>query len=241
MNKQKFLDVLSKDLERNNVDEIDDIIEQYNEHFLRKMADGFSEEEIAAKLGKPEEIAGQYESNHYTSTSKQANKIPIAFGIGFVDIFIVSFFAIVFAWDLILAVLAIAFGALGICLVVSPGLITGTTVIPYIPYLPGAVLGIALIALGVISAVLTINCYMLAVKLGVAWLRWQKNVLSGKRNVPYSVFPLFKNSFKYKLRKVIVIALAIFGVLFVIAFISMVLSSGSLGFWHAWRWFNYAG
>ncbi|MDP4089948.1 MAG: DUF1700 domain-containing protein [Bacillota bacterium] len=243
MNKQKFLDVLAKDLEKNNVEEIDDIIEQYNEHFSRKLADGFSEEEIALKLGKPEEVAAQYESNADTSASKQANKIPLAIGIGFADIWIVSFFAIVFAWDLALAVLTLAFGFLGICLVVAPGFITvtGTVVISYIPYLPGAITGIACIALGVVSAVLTINCYMLAVKLGTAWLRWQKNVLSGKKNIPYSVFPLFKNSFKYKLRKVIMISLAVFGVLFVIGFISMALCSGRIEFWHAWRWFNYAG
>lgn len=241
MNKQKFLDILAKDLKRNNVEEIDDIIEQYNEHFLRKIADGFSEDEIAMKLGKPEDISAQYESTKDDAKNKHADKIPLAFGIGLADIFIVSFFVIIFGWDLALAVLSIALGSLGFCLVFSPTLITGTSVIPYIPYLPGAILGISLIALGVISAVLTINCYMLAVKLGTAWVRWQKNALSGKNNIPYSVFPLFKNVFKYKLRKVIMIALAIFGVLFVIAFISMVLSSGNIEFWHAWRWFNYAG
>ncbi|MFL0248353.1 DUF1700 domain-containing protein [Candidatus Clostridium stratigraminis] len=240
MNKQRFLDILSKDLERINVDEIDDIIEQYNEHFLRKMADGLSEEEIVSKLGKPEDVAMQYESNTDTTTGKQGNNILLTIGIGFADIWIVSFFAIIFVWDLVLVVLTIAFVSLGICLVVAPGFITGTAVIPYIPYLPGAITGIASIALGVISAVLTINCYMLAVKLGTAWLRWQKNVLSGKRNIPYSVFPLFKNNFKYKLRKVIIVSLAVFGVLFVIGFISMVLCSGRFEFWHAWRWFNYA-
>lgn len=241
MNKQKFLDVLTKNLEKNNVDEINDIIEEYNEHFLRKMADGFSEEEIASKLGKPEDIAMQYESNTNTSTSKQENKVLLTFGIGFADIFIVSFFTIVFAWDLALAILSIVFGFLGICFVVSPSFITGTTAIPYIPYWSGAILGISLIALGVISSVLTINCYMLAVKLGTAWMKWQKNVLSGKNNIPYSVFPLFNNSLRYKLRKIIMLSLAIFGVLFVIGFISMVLSSGRIEFWHAWRWFNYAG
>lgn len=241
MNKQRFLDILSKDLERNNVDEIDDIIEQYNEHFLRKIADGLSEEEIISKLGKPEDVAMQYESNTYSTAGKQSNNILLKIGIGFADIWIVLFFAIIFVWSLVLAVLTITFVSLGICLVVTPGFITGTAVIPYIPYLPGAITGIASIALGVISAVLTINCYMLAIKLGTAWLRWQKNVLSGKRNIPYSVFPLFKNNFKYKLRKVIMISLAVFGVLFVIGFISMVLCSGRFEFWHVWRWFNYAG
>lgn len=241
MNKQKFLDILAKNLEKNDVDEINDIIEEYNEHFLRKMADGFSEEEIASKLGKPEDIAVQYESNSNTSTSKQENKIPLTLGIGFVDIFIVSFFTIIFAWNLALAILSIAFGFLGVCLVVSPSFITATSAIPYIPYWSGAILGIALIALGVISAVLTINCYMLAMKLGTAWLKWQRNVLSGKNNIPYSVFPLLNSNLRYKLRKVIMLSLGIFAVLFVIGFISMVLSSGRIEFWHAWRWFDYAG
>lgn len=239
MNKQKFLDALSRNLEKNNVDEIKDIIEEYNEHFSRKMADGFSEEEIAMKLGAPEEIAAQYEGSTDNPAGNHAYRIPLTIGIGFADIWIVSFFTILFAWDLTLAVLAITFGFSGICLIVSPSFISGGAAIPYIPYLPGAILGVDLVSLAVVCAVLTINCYMLGVKLGTAWLRWQRNVLSGNKNLPYSIFPLFENNLRHKLRKINMIALGVFGVLFVIGFISMVLSSGRIEFWHAWNWFNY--
>ena len=42
--------------------------QEYEQHFAFKLADGYSEEEIAAKLGSPEELAAQFES---TDTAKK--------------------------------------------------------------------------------------------------------------------------------------------------------------------------
>jgi uncharacterized membrane protein len=60
MNKQAYLNELKAHLKASAVSDIDEIIAEYDEHFTRKIADGYTEEEIAAKLGRPKEIALQF-------------------------------------------------------------------------------------------------------------------------------------------------------------------------------------
>ena len=60
MTKQEYLDTLTKALKTNKVKEIDEIVSEYEDHFAFKIADGYSEEEVAAKLEKPEIIAAQF-------------------------------------------------------------------------------------------------------------------------------------------------------------------------------------
>lgn len=60
MKRNEFIETLKEKLESNGVEDTDDIIEEYEEHFAFKLADGYSEEEIAAKLGDPKAIASQY-------------------------------------------------------------------------------------------------------------------------------------------------------------------------------------
>ena len=57
MTKSDFLERLAAELKRHHVSEPDEIIDEYREHFAFKLADGYSEEEIATKLGAPGAIA----------------------------------------------------------------------------------------------------------------------------------------------------------------------------------------
>ena len=60
MTKLEYLTALQTELRKKNVVDVDDIVTEYEQHFLFKLADGYSEEEIAAKLGAPEQIAVQF-------------------------------------------------------------------------------------------------------------------------------------------------------------------------------------
>ena len=60
--KSEFLLQLKNEL-KNNISDTDDILSEYEQHFAFKCADGFSEEEIAAKLGDPAELASQFTPN----------------------------------------------------------------------------------------------------------------------------------------------------------------------------------
>ena len=67
MTKNEFLSVLSSVLEKNQVSDAAEIIEEYKQHFSFKLADGYSEEEIATKLGNPEQLALQFERDAASS------------------------------------------------------------------------------------------------------------------------------------------------------------------------------
>ena len=57
MNKKEFMDKLKNSLLESGISDMEDILNEYEEHFLFKMADGFSEEEVSLKLGDPKELA----------------------------------------------------------------------------------------------------------------------------------------------------------------------------------------
>lgn len=55
--KTEFLTRLNDELNRRNVADAADIVEEYAQHFDLKLADGYFEEEIAARLGDPAMLA----------------------------------------------------------------------------------------------------------------------------------------------------------------------------------------
>ncbi len=57
MTKTEFLTELARELAKRNVADAADVMEEYEQHFAFKLADGYSEEEIAAKLGAPAVLA----------------------------------------------------------------------------------------------------------------------------------------------------------------------------------------
>ena len=57
MTKLEFMTQLERALKKHGAADCEDIMEEYEQHFAFKLADGYSEEEIAAKLGAPEELA----------------------------------------------------------------------------------------------------------------------------------------------------------------------------------------
>lgn len=57
MKKTEFLARLDQELQRRNVADAADILEEYAQHFDLKLADGYSEEEIAARIGDPAMLA----------------------------------------------------------------------------------------------------------------------------------------------------------------------------------------
>ena len=68
MTKHEFMARLASELRKRNVADAADVTQEYEQHFAFKLADGYSEEEIAAKLGSPEELAAQFEC---TNTAKK--------------------------------------------------------------------------------------------------------------------------------------------------------------------------
>lgn len=95
MTKNEFLSRLEAELEARRVPEPEDILGEYRRHFEYKLADGYSEEEIAARLGAPEELAAQFEPEreapHPSRAGSAARSALTWTGLGFADMFVLSF------------------------------------------------------------------------------------------------------------------------------------------------------
>ena len=62
MTKQEFLNLLKSELEKNNIQKVNDIVNDYEEHFSHGLSKGKTESEIAANLGSPSVIAKAYQT-----------------------------------------------------------------------------------------------------------------------------------------------------------------------------------
>lgn len=234
MKKNEFLDNLKIELKKNNVSDMEEILSEYEQHFAFKLADGYSEEEIAAKLGAPENIAAQFDGGRAYENSSKAGKFLLKVGLFFAAIFETMFYILFLAWDIVLGAAALAFGAVSACLIFDYNF---EGIIPYIPYRGALILGISIMGLAVLFAVAAFYCFEFFRQMIRASIRWHKNTLSPSTlpSLPWN--PQFEPKTKRKLRTTLLWALAVFGVCFVLAFIIMMLDAGAMGFWHKWNWF----
>lgn len=236
MNKQSFIEELKKGLAARGVADIGDIVSDYEEHFARKLADGYTEQEIAKKLGDPHALALEF-GPEGEAPRKRAG-FAAALGVLFLGFIVALLFVVAFAWAAAIAVGAFALALIGISLIASPAFFTGAIAIAYLPYVPGALMGVALIALALLLAVLAVYSFLLAKKSAVAYFRWQRFVLSGRKTPPYAVFPLAGNRGRRALRRVTVLSFALFMTMTTAAYIAMALMAGNPEFWHVWDWFG---
>jgi len=100
MDKQEYLTTLEKALKGAGVADCADILEEYAEHFDMKAADGYGEEEVAARLVSPENVASQYIEIGFKSGEKggfPTTRIVTSVGLVFCGIFAFGFFIMLFS------------------------------------------------------------------------------------------------------------------------------------------------
>jgi len=233
MTRNEFLDQLKAELKKNNVTDMKDILTEYEQHFAFKLADGYSEEEIAAKLGQPKTIAAQFE-NDVSGKSTKGGKVFLKIGLGFMAVVEALFYLVFLAWDIVLAGAAVAFASIGVCLI---GNFNVAGLIPFMPYLCSLIFGVSMLGLAAIFACAAFYCFVFLKQMIRASLRWHKNLTteSGLPLLPWS--PQFEPKTRRKLRTVMLWAIIVFGVFFVLAFTVLSLEAGTMGFWHHWNWF----
>ena len=240
MTKLEFLEKLSQELKRNNVADAADIMEEYEQHFSFKLADGYSEEEIAAKLGSPKDIAQQYDR---ITCEKKGGRIMIAtIGLGVTDFFFGILCILLYAWAVTMIAAGFAFTATAIALMGDLGRFPHFSV-PQMPYLCAVILGLAFLALAVLFAVGIFWYFRFVLQLIRSFARFHKNTLaaaSGRAALPsLPVYPQFSAKTKRMLRKIAVVAVTVFAVCFITGFVTCVISAGAFEFWHSWGWFGY--
>lgn len=238
MNRKEFIDILRKKLHENNISDLEEIVAEYDEHFDFKLSDGYSEEEIAAKLGNPEEIAMQYSTGNIEKKAS-AKKAIVLTGLVFADIFVGAFFALLFGWILVIGAFTVASATIGISYI---GGFNVYSLIPSVPhYWLGLIYALMFLSLAVLSGVGTIYCVSFCRQLLRAYGRFHRNCISsasGKAVLPpLATYPQFSMKTQRTFRRMALIFLAVFAVTFVLAFISSAISAGALEFWHEWKWF----
>ena len=238
MTKHEFMARLTSELRKRNVADAADVTQEYEQHFAFKLADGYSEEEIAAKLGSPEELAAQFES---TDTAKKVggSKALAVIGLCFADLFAGLFFVLLAGFGLVMAAAALCFAALAVCLLGGWNI---AGLIPAMPYWCGAILALSFAALTVL---LVVGCVYYAAflrQLVRSFGRFQHNALasaSGEAVLPaLAINPQFSAKTRRRLRAIALISLALFAACFVLSYVVCALLAGSFQFWHAWGWFR---
>lgn len=235
MTRNEFMTRLASELHKRNVADAADVIEEYEQHFTFKLADGYAEEEVAARLGDPVALAAQFGEG---DAPKQGSKPLVIAGLCIVDLFAGMFFLLQAGWELVMAAAAIAFGGAGVCLF---GGLNIHQWLPPMPYWCGAVLALSLTALTVLLVVGCIYYGAFLRQLVRSFARFHHNKLaaaSGEATLPtLPVDPRFSGKTKRRLRTVALVSLALFAACFVLTYVVCALSAGSLEFWHTWGWF----
>lgn len=96
MNKEQFLKQLAISLDKLSKNEIQEILNDYEEHFVFGLEAGKTEEEISASLGSPQQIAKEIKASYYiekVENNKTAGNVMraiwAAIGLGFFNLIIV--------------------------------------------------------------------------------------------------------------------------------------------------------
>lgn len=242
MTKTEFLTELARELEKRNVVDAADIMEEYEQHFAFKLADGYSQEEIAAKLGAPAALAAQFETAETPNRPGAGSRVLTKIGLGLTELLGGLLFLLLAGWGLVMAAAAVACGAGAVCLLAKLGMFG---LIPAMPYGCAVLLALTLLALGVLFAV---GCVWFAAflrQLARAFGRFRYNTLARSRGCaalpPLPAAPQFSGKSKRALRRVALTALIGFAACFVLTVIVSMITAGALQFWHVWGWFGYQG
>ena len=232
MTQKQYLDELKRELELNNVEEIEDILSEYEDHFYYKKEEGYTEEEIVRKLSSPEEIAREYASRP-ADNAKSGKALKIA-GVSVMSVILAPFYILVWAAVIALGVFTVATATLGVCLVTT---INIADLIPYLPYFSSLTIGIACFGLSVLSAMGTFLCFGYAKHWGKMYFVWCKDLINGNRYLSGATHPYISKKVAGFLKLIAVIGLICFLAAMIVGYFSMCIAAKSFEPWHVWNWF----
>ena len=239
MNKKQYLDALEKALRQNNVTDVEDVLADYQAHFTRKALDGYTEAEIAHRLGNSAEIAADFlpeaDTRRKADTVKGRGLIRAALCMA--DLFVLPFFLVLFLWAAALIAVSVGLLALG-------GYIAlGLNVLSFIPVLPvagGILTGVGIAALSVLLCAGSIWFLLLCAQMTRAYVRWHSNRWYTRHELALPVMPQITGKKRRNLRRTVVVLLILFVMVFAAGYIVMSVQVGTPEFWHYWHWFETA-
>jgi len=242
VNKTEFLDKLKIGLKENNVQDIDEILADYIAHFEYKIEEGFTEEEIARKLGNPKDLAKEYEQ--LDEKAQKSSKWVSVVGVGFASFAFSFLYIFMVSAVLVLAAAALASVFLGFSLITTvniSGAITSINLsglINNIPYFSSFVLGLSMFAFAILISIGVIYSFLYVKHWGKRYLVWCRCVCKQEKYVSQSLHPRLSKKLSSKLKLVAMICLLIFVATFAIGYFSLCISTKSFEPWHVLKWFE---
>ncbi len=238
MKRDEFIKLLKNALKEREISDYSEIAEEYEQHFAFKLRDGYSEEEIAAKLGAPQIIAQQYDKSDMQEKPKC--KWLTLIGLSIIDFFAFVFYVVLISFGVCVAAFTGCMALGSVCLI---GNVNIYHIIPRMPYHVAVIFGITLIALAVITAVCFVYYVALLKQLFRSYKRFHRNTVASAKDeavlpqIPAT--PQLSPKMHRILRKILTVSFLTFVFLFTASFAVAVVTAGGFEFWHAWKWFGY--
>lgn len=236
MTKQDYLNELKTQLNQKAVVDAEEILSEYEQHFLFKLTDGFSEEEISQKLGSPEQIAIQYAGLTSTEEKRRTKKPFLVLWLTVIGVFEVMLYGAFLFFSVALVCASLVPFILGFELIAGMNVMN---ILPPMPYGGAVVFGIMLLSAGVILVIAAIFCFAYLRQMVRASLRWRKSLLRDEPLPPLPMNPQFSAKGRRIMRGMFLWAVLIFGCTFVLGYSILAIYTHSLSFWHALGWFGY--
>ncbi|NLI53891.1 MAG: DUF1700 domain-containing protein [Clostridiales bacterium] len=236
MTKLEYLTALKNELRDSGVADVEEIAAEYEQHFLFKLADGFSEEEIAAKLGAPEQIAAQFAGIRGETKRRSGKRLFLTVWLTLLGILEGLLYLTFFGFVLALFGAALGSAAIGIEYIAQ---LNVAGLLPPMPYGGALVFGVCLLSLAVLLCVAALYCLAYLRQMVRASLRWRKNLLQDAALPPLPLGPQVSPKARRTIRGVFQWALLAFGITFVLGYAILGLATHAWGFWHALGWFGY--
>lgn len=181
MNKTEYVTKLTNELGHMPYGDVKDIIQSIEEHFDEGISEGRSEDEIAASLGDPKDLAAEFKDGVKFKQIMKKRKMSDNFkgpdGRGRIFVIVFNAFVGIECWLLLLAAIIAAFCCLaGDCAFIGlivAGLITGTLTEFLVPFIFLILTLICVAVFLVVLLILGIKYYAKGLK---SYIRWNKNV-----------------------------------------------------------------
>lgn len=207
MKKSEFLMRLEEELKKRGVADAEDIVAEYAQHFTFKLADGYTEEEIAAKLGYPTDLAAQFEGEAQPDPKRRT---PLTWlWLIWADLFFGLFSILLMAFGVVLAACVLSFALTGVCLVGHLDRFPLVS-LPPMPYASAFLLGAALLALTVACVMGCIYYSAFIRQLFRAYGRFHQNALAagkGSATLPaLPIHPQLQPARRRRLRTILIVS-----------------------------------
>ena len=241
MDKKEYLSGLKKALKKAGVQKNDDVIAEYAQLFDGKIASGYGEEEIAAYLPSPDEVASEFGDMQPSNKLESAKKVLRIVCAVIVHILTWPFITVLYIGIAVLALLSVSSAVWGtLCVAAGHGIAIGDNIsfyMPEMPYICALFFGIALLASIVLSIAGMEGLRLISVRLYKVLMRWHKSIL-GKEATPPQLpgHPVITPKMLKTIHIFIIFALVVFVFAAIAGFASMFIIAGSLEPWHVWGW-----